>query len=121
MKEMLIMRDGSLLLVEAAVGLGIVGIFTIPAVGSFAKQLHRREQKKDRYEDSDGKATPESLSKFSNKWAKAFAVVFASVGLGCQIAQSVLSSMQGQHGLPLVDQLVSAAWVISYPNNLFSP
>ena len=112
------MNDGSLLLIEAAVGLGFVGVCTIPAVGSLAKQLYRREQKKDSYEDSDGKATPESLSTFSNKWAKIFVVVFACVGLGCQIAQSVLSSMHwGQRGMPLGDHLVSAAWVGSYPND----
>jgi hypothetical protein len=111
-KEMLIMNGGSLPLAEAAFGLAFVGVCTIPAIGSLTKQLYRPEQMKDSYEDSDGKATPESLSEFSNKWAKAFVVAFAVMGLGCQITQSVLSIIhRGQHDMLLGDQLVSAAWV----------
>jgi hypothetical protein len=115
------MNDSSLLLVEATVGLCIVGLYTIPAISSLARQLCRREPKKDDYEDSDGKATTQSLSAFSNKWTAIFILVFAGLGLGCQIMQSVLSSIhKGEHGMPLGDRLLSVTWVRNCPNKGFT-
>ena len=85
------MGQDALLLIEVAVGLGIVAIGTVPACIKLVKQLYNQRAKKDTYEAEDGQATPEALLAFSNKWAKMFVLSFASTGFGCQTATAILA------------------------------
>jgi len=105
------MRHDSVLLVEVAIGLGVISLLSIPAVLAFASQLRNRVPKKDTYEDEDGRATPEALAAFSNKWAKAFVFLSAGVGLGSQIAVAVLAALQNGSGGLLEDWLALSSWV----------
>jgi hypothetical protein len=99
------------LLIQVGIGLGVVGLATLPALIGITKQLATRAPKKNTYEDKDGSSTPEAIVAFSNKWAKLFVLVFAAAGLGCQIALSVLSTLQHTDGLFLENWLMTACWV----------
>lgn len=98
-----------------ATGLGLVGLVSAPALSTFILQLTRREPRPDSYEDSDGKATPESLRTYSAKWPKTFVVLFALLATGSSIALAVLTTLNiGQDDFLLETWLCTAA-IVSQP------
>jgi uncharacterized membrane protein YesL len=84
------MRRDPNLLIEVGIGLGVITLASVPALSAFISQVRHPIFKKETYEDQDGRSTAEALAAFSNKWAKAGVLLSAGVGLGCQIAVSVL-------------------------------
>lgn len=96
----------------SAASVGLVALFTIPAVTRLALQLRSRDAKpSDIYEDVDGKSTPEAVKAFGAKVPKAFILFLSLVGLGLSIAVAVLSTLDQGKGLFLENWLAVAAWV----------
>lgn len=105
------MQDDSLR-IAVAIGLGLIGLASVPAAQYIVVQLTTREPKSDTYEDEDGKATPESVKAYSAKWAKISSVIFALISSGTAIASAVLTTLHvGNEGLLLEDWLSAGASV----------
>lgn len=96
----------------SAASVGLVALFTIPAVTKLVLQLRSRDAKPSEiYEDKDGKSTPEAVKAFSAKVPKAFILLLSLVGLGLSIALAVLSTLDPEKDLYLENWLSVAAWV----------
>ncbi|KAH6853494.1 P-loop containing nucleoside triphosphate hydrolase protein [Chaetomium sp. MPI-CAGE-AT-0009] len=91
-------------------GIALVGICSVPALGSTVNRLRRRDAKQDLYEDGDGKATPESVKAYSGKLPKSFAVVSAGAGLAISIALLIISPHAD--GRLLIDSLNIGSWAL---------
>ncbi|KAK8101300.1 hypothetical protein PG999_011674 [Apiospora kogelbergensis] len=99
----------------SAASVGLVALFTIPAVTRLALQLRSRDAKpSDIYEDVDGKSTPEAVKAFGAKVPKAFILFLSLVGLGLSIAVAVLSTLDQGKGLFLENWLAVAAWAFLF-------
>lgn len=90
-------------------GIALIGICSVPALGSTVIRLRRRDAKQDVYEDGDGKATPESVKAYSGKLPKSFVVASASVGLAISIALLIISPHANDR--LLIDSLSIGSWV----------
>ncbi|KAK3300114.1 P-loop containing nucleoside triphosphate hydrolase protein [Chaetomium fimeti] len=102
--------DSNSMLKVFGTGIALIGICSLPALGSTVTRLGRRDAKQDVYEDGDGKATPESVKAYSGKLPKSFAVVSAGAGLGISIALLILSSHADDR--LLIDSLSIGAWAL---------
>lgn len=101
------------LLFFAAAALGIAAIATIPAIIAHARRSRNARPLRDKYQDPDGEATPESMAAFSTKWQRLAVLAFAAIGLGCQTALSVVvkASPLGEQPFALQNWLIAASWV----------
>lgn len=98
----------------SAASVGLIALFTTPAIIRLVLQLRNRDAKtSDAYEDEDGKSTPEAVKAFSAKVPKAFILFLSLVGLGLSIVLAVLSTLDEKKNLFLENWLASAAWVSS--------
>ncbi|KAM3464385.1 hypothetical protein NHJ6243_002441 [Beauveria neobassiana] len=83
-------------LVASAGGLGISGLLLASRLttctAAFA-QLRRPKPHDNWYEDEDGKSTPESMARFSNKTPKLLCLFLAAVAFGASVAVSVLTTL----------------------------
>jgi len=96
----------------SAASVGLVALFTVPAVTRLAQQLWSRDAKPSGiYEDADGKSTPEAVKAFSAKVPKASILFLSLAGLGVSIAVAVLSTLDQEKGLFFENWLAVAAWV----------
>ncbi|KAK8136839.1 hypothetical protein PG984_004779 [Apiospora sp. TS-2023a] len=99
----------------SAASVGLIALFTTPAVIRLVLQLRNRDAKtSDVYEDEDGKSTPEAVKAFSAKVPKAFILLLSLVGLGLSIALSVLSTLDVEKGLFLENWLAVSAWALLF-------
>jgi hypothetical protein len=73
---------GDLLQIASYGAPALIATATIPVVWRFAKNIRRAKPVKNEglYEDKDGKATEESMAKYSTK--KSFILIFIGVGVG---------------------------------------
>jgi hypothetical protein len=101
--------DGSMLKAIAS-GVAFVGLCSVPALGSIAKRISKRDAKQDTYEDGDGKASPESLKAYSAKLPKAVVLASAVAGLGVSIALLIISP-HAERRRVITDSLSTGAWV----------
>lgn len=96
----------------AAVGLGIVGLASLPGLSAIRTQIRNRTPRDNFYEDVDGKSTPEAIAAFSQKREKIAILVLASLSFDTSIAVSILSTLNVSHdGLLLVNWLSTATSV----------
>ncbi|KAK8856528.1 P-loop containing nucleoside triphosphate hydrolase protein [Apiospora arundinis] len=99
----------------SAASVGLVALFTIPAVTKLVLQLRSRDAKPSEiYEDKDGKSTPEAVKAFSAKVPKAFILLLSLAGLGLSIALAVLSTLDPEKDLYLENWLSVAAWALLF-------
>ncbi|KAK8031803.1 hypothetical protein PG990_001537 [Apiospora arundinis] len=99
----------------SAASVGLVALFTIPAVTKLVLQLRTRDAKPSEiYEDKDGKSTPEAVKAFSAKVPKAFILLLSLAGLGLSIALAVLSTLDQEKDLFLENWLSVAAWALLF-------
>lgn len=107
--------DSALLLPLTATGLGLVSLASLPAWLAIWDQVKSRAPKDNFYEDTDGKATPESIAAFTNQPQKAVVLALSLVGLGTSTGVSVLSQLHSvrDRDLPLDNWLLTAVWVRS--------
>ena len=106
--------DTTTLLFSATVAaLSISAFATIPAALAHANRARDAKPASEIYRDRDGEATPESMAAFSNTWGKVSSVLFAAIGLGSQVAFSVLldASSHDDERLSLSNWLIVASWV----------
>ncbi|ROV89185.1 hypothetical protein VPNG_10207 [Cytospora leucostoma] len=102
-------------IVAVAIGLGIVGLVSLPAISTFILQLTRHEPKQDTYEDKDGKATPDSVKAYSAKVPKSLIVLFAALGFATATSMAVLASIHVERdGLFLENWLGAGASLLSH-------
>jgi hypothetical protein len=96
----------------------LTAIFTIPAISRLAKRPWRVKSTNEGdgiYEDKDGRATEESMAKYSTK--AQFAVIFAasSIGLATSFALAIFATVRRENQfseLSLVQLwMLFAAWV----------
>ena len=104
------LNDFDSMLKVIGTGLAVIGVCSVPALGSTVSRLTRRDVHRDTYEDGDGKASLESLKAYSAKLPKSFAVVSAGSGFAISIALLVISAPAAERG-PLTNSLGTAAWV----------
>ncbi|KAH6657339.1 P-loop containing nucleoside triphosphate hydrolase protein [Truncatella angustata] len=104
------MSDKTIILASSAVGLGLVGLLSIPAIVSSAAQLKNREPRTEVYEDEDGKSTPEAVKAYTAKIPKAFILLFSLTGLGLSIALAVLSTLGETNGIFLENWFSVGTW-----------
>lgn len=105
------MSEKTILFATSAVGLGLTGLLSFPAVTNIVLQQRTREAKPEIYEDADGKATPESVKAYSAKLPKIFLILLSVVGLGLSIAVAVVSTLGETTGLLLENWLAVGTWV----------
>ncbi|KAK4245344.1 P-loop containing nucleoside triphosphate hydrolase protein [Corynascus novoguineensis] len=105
------LNDSDSMLKVIGTGLAVIGVCSVPALGSTVSRLTRRDAHQDTYEDGDGKASLESLKAYSAKLSKTFAVVSAGAGFAVSIALLVISAPAADRGL-LTSSLVTAAWAL---------
>lgn len=106
------MGNHPVLLPLVVTGLGLSGLFSIPAIVAIINQTRRGAPKENFYEDRDGKSTPEAVAAFSNKTPKAVILLFSSLGLATSIAISVLTTLDpARDSLFLENWLATASWV----------
>ncbi len=105
------MRDESML-VSIGAGLAVVGLFSLPSLVSFVRQVLRRDPRQDVYADGDGTSTPEAVKAFSARPAKSAILLFAFAGCAASLAISVLVTLRlTRDESSLEDWLSSATWV----------
>ena len=100
---------------------------TTPVVWRFAKSIRQAKPIKGEglYEDKDGKATEESMTKYSAK--KAFILIFIGVGFGMAasfaLAVNSLVRLMEYHEFPLI-WLLFGCWVcddvLQYSGNVLT-
>jgi hypothetical protein len=102
-----------LLLLEAAVGLGAIGLCSIPGILALLRQLRHKKPKDNFYEDKDGKSKPEDIAAFSNRWQKLAIALITALGLGSSLAASFLITPQHseRETLVLENWLLTGSWV----------
>ncbi|KAL2165366.1 hypothetical protein VTH06DRAFT_664 [Thermothelomyces fergusii] len=105
------LRDSDSMLKVLGAGFAIIGLCSVPALGSTVARLRKRDAQQDTYEDGDGKASPESLRAYSARLPKALAVVSAGVGLAVSIVLLVLSAAHAR-GQVLTSSLDIASWAL---------
>ncbi|KAI0137590.1 putative ATP-binding cassette transporter protein [Hypoxylon sp. NC0597] len=110
------MPEKTAVLVTSAVGLGVVTIFSVPAVLNLGRLRNRGSKfATEVYEDKDGKSTPEAVKAFSNKVPKAIILIFSLVGLGVSITLAVVSTLStrgAEDGLFIDNWLSVAIWAL---------
>ncbi|KAF2970424.1 hypothetical protein GQX73_g3089 [Xylaria multiplex] len=109
------MPDNNLLLAASGTGLGIVAVWSLPAIVHLFKQIRNRTPKTDTYEDKDGQSSEEAIKAFSTKLPKASILILSTIGLCISIAIAILSTVRprGQgDGLFLENWLVVAGWAL---------
>ncbi|KAK3381154.1 ATP-dependent bile acid permease [Podospora didyma] len=95
----------------AATALAVIAIATVPTVTAFTRRVQNPMPVDEKYRDQDGEATPESTSEFSTKQQKLHVLFWAGIGLGCQIAFSVLVNTSfHDEALSLQNWLTTASW-----------
>ncbi|KAL2155016.1 hypothetical protein VTH82DRAFT_3692 [Thermothelomyces myriococcoides] len=102
--------DSSSMLKVFGAGLAVIGLCSVPALGSTVARLRKRDAHTDTYEDGDGKASPESLKAFSARLPKALAVVSAGAGLAISTVLLVISAHA--EGQVLTSSLDMASWAL---------
>ncbi|KAK0610742.1 ABC transporter [Immersiella caudata] len=107
------MEQKTLDLVVLAAGLAVSGLTTLPAVVALATRSRGAKEKDAIYRDEDGDATPESVAAFSTTWRRAFVLLWAGAGLGCQIALAVIAEA-GKNKFSLGSWLATAAWSLLF-------
>ncbi|KAJ6781021.1 hypothetical protein PWT90_04923 [Aphanocladium album] len=92
--EMLLQVSDACVLTLSGFGLGsaslVLAVQLKACVAPFA-QLSRPKPQDNWYEDIDGKSTPESMARFSNKIPKQVCLLLAAAGFAASVAVSVLS------------------------------
>ncbi|RYP45761.1 hypothetical protein DL768_007937 [Monosporascus sp. mg162] len=76
------MADGTVTLATSAVGLGVIGLLTIPTIASLRVRVCRRHVQSEVYEDKDGKSTPEAVRAFATKVPRGAILISSVIGLG---------------------------------------
>ncbi|KAL2168786.1 hypothetical protein VTG60DRAFT_6825 [Thermothelomyces hinnuleus] len=104
------LRDSNSMLKVLGAGLAVIGLCSVPALGSTVARLTKRDAQQDTYEDGDGKASPESLKTYSARLPKALAVVSAGAGLAISIVLLVISAHA--KGQLLTSSLGTASWAL---------
>ncbi|KAJ4296949.1 hypothetical protein N0V88_003865 [Collariella sp. IMI 366227] len=105
------MTSGDSMLNIVGTGTALIGLCSVPAVGSITTKLsRRRDVKQDGYEDADGKATPESVKAYSAKLPKS--VVLASAGAGLCVSIALLVISPHENGRLMIDSLTTGAWAL---------
>ncbi|AEO70139.1 uncharacterized protein THITE_45545 [Thermothielavioides terrestris NRRL 8126] len=104
------MTLGDSMLIAAGTGIAFIGLCSVPALGTVATRLGKRDARQDAYEDADGKASPESLKAYSAALPKSVVLASGAAGLGVSIVLLVISPHA--EGL-LVDSLSTASWAVA--------
>ncbi|KAH8682320.1 P-loop containing nucleoside triphosphate hydrolase protein [Xylariales sp. PMI_506] len=104
------MHDHIVLLAASGVGLGSIGLFTLPAFIRLRDRFRSSQLKTEVYEDEDGQSTPEATKAFTSRLPKTFVVLFALLGLGLSIPIAVLATIGERDGLFIENWLTVAAW-----------
>ena len=90
----------------------LTAVFTLPSISRLAKRPWRVKTTNDDgiYEDEDGKATKESMAKFSNK--AQFAVIFAaaSIGLAVSFALAIFATVRRETSFS--DLCLTQLWLL---------
>ncbi|RYP62981.1 hypothetical protein DL770_009486 [Monosporascus sp. CRB-9-2] len=110
------MADGTVTLATSAVGLGAIGLLTIPTIASFRAQVCRRHVQSEVYEDKDGKSTPEAVKAFATKVPRGAILILNVIGLGLSVtlaALATLSASNPDHPFLLEDWICAGAWSIA--------
>ncbi|KAK1750100.1 ATP-dependent bile acid permease [Echria macrotheca] len=95
--------------------LGISALASLPAVAGLIGRARKDKRGDDIYEDEDGKATPESAARFSNRLPKIAVLLWAAFGLALQIAYSVVWGARFPgHTENLWNWLAVAAWGLNF-------
>ena len=102
--------------IVAAIGLGFVGIASIPALlriyrRSSPRKGHSYDEIHNIYEDEDGTATEETQKNYSAVIPRYLILVCAVIGLLLSIATSVLSTTQPGGTLFIESWLTFGSWV----------
>jgi hypothetical protein len=105
------MTFGDSMLIAAGTGIAFIGLCSVPALGTVATRLGKRDARQDAYEDADGKASPESVRAYSAALPKSVVLASGAAGLGVSIVLLVISPHA--EGL-LVDSLSTASWVSAF-------
>jgi len=113
----MIVPMGDLLEIASYGAPALIATATIPVVWRFAKSIRRAKPIKNEglYEDKDGKATEESMAKYSTK--KSFILIFIGVGFGlaASFALFVNSLVQVlEYREPLLIWVLSGSWVCKF-------
>ena len=103
-------------LIVGAVGLGLVGISSVPAIiGSHTRSFPRKGSGYDEihhlYEDGDGAATEQSQKSYSALIPRYLILTSAVIGLLLSIAASVLSTVHPGGDLVVENWLTFGSWV----------
>ncbi|KAH6687860.1 ATP-dependent bile acid permease [Plectosphaerella plurivora] len=99
-------------LVEAAIGLGAIGLSSIPGILALLRQIRHRKPRDNFYEDKDGKSRPEDIAAFSNRWQKFAVALVTALGLGSSLAASFLITPQdNDNTLILGNWLLTGSWI----------
>ncbi|KAH6634154.1 P-loop containing nucleoside triphosphate hydrolase protein [Chaetomium sp. MPI-SDFR-AT-0129] len=91
-------------------GIAVVGLCTVPALSNAVTRFTRPEAKRDGYEDSDGKATPEAVKAFSAKLPKSLVLISSALGLALSIALLVVTPHSSEQLLR--NSLSTGAWAL---------
>ncbi|KAK3352219.1 ABC transporter [Lasiosphaeria hispida] len=99
----------------AVATLAVSALAAIPAIVASVARLQNAKPANSKYEDEDGEATSETMAEFSTKYQRAHVLVWAAVGLGSQIAFSVILDASQSSPVPpehfsLQNWLLTAAW-----------
>ena len=105
------MPDKVLSLATSAVGLGVIGLLSLPSTLSLNAQLRGRQAQSDVYEDKDGKSTLEATKTFTNKTPRAIVLVLSVIGLGLSVALAVLATLGQGNGFVVDSWIGVGAWV----------
>ncbi|GAW11813.1 hypothetical protein ANO14919_011650 [Xylariales sp. No.14919] len=109
------MPDDRMLLASAGLGLGIVAVFSVPAVVHLYQQIRNRTPKTDGYEDKDGQSSDAAIKAFSTKLPKTSILILSIIGLCISIAIAVLSTLSPRgrgDGLFLENWLAVPGWAL---------
>ncbi|KAI6783299.1 ATP-dependent bile acid permease-like protein [Emericellopsis cladophorae] len=112
-RHIMVPAEHMALLPFSAIGLGLTGLFTVPAIVAIVRQTRKGAPRDQFYEDEDGKSSPEAIANFSNRVPKALVLFFSAVGLGTSIATAVLTALNpAREGLFYENWLLSASWCL---------
>lgn len=98
--------------VLSCVALATAILSSTVALHSIYRQIQGGKPRDRFYDDSDGSATPETVSEFSNKSIKITILILCILGTTCSTVLVITSALYGLgHNETVIHSLYAAAWV----------